>query len=562
MIAASNAMIYAVLAILAALAAWRRPGTKTARAIPAVLVALAAFGLLQNGPALALPAQAILACGIGAWGSRLVGADPLRFERLVARTLPGLALMAIALYVVPLARERWAEERTLAALPPAPAGAPNVIWIVLDTVRADATSLVEASGRSTPTLAALGARGIVFEEARSPAGWTLPSHTSMFTGHWPRALYSESNRAKGYPPRRLEERFTTIAEHLRNHGYATAGFVANTYFCNAWYGLAQGFSRYEDAPTDWRTILRSSGLGRRLMLAVGNPPQERDDAAFSRRDAATIHAEALDWLDQRSSPDRPFFLFLNHFDAHDPYLSDCADVARQEQVWLQRWHACPKSDLPGERVRRARERYDACVEALDRRLGELISELDRRGALANTLLIVTSDHGELFGERGAFLHGPDLHREATHVPLVIVPPGTAALAGRRIAEPVSLRELPATIADLTGTDPAGVAFPGRSLARFWRAGSEARSDPVYCDTGGRADPRGTRRVPCALVAEGFAYLRGGDGREELYDRRTDPAETVNLADQPALAERLARMRALVVAIESDGEPSAAPGSAP
>lgn len=544
MIAASNLMVFAALAVpAAALGRWRG-GTAMARRTSGALAALAAFGLIQNLPGLALPAQAMLACGFGAWAGRRVAAAPARFAGMVSRSLPALGLAAAGLYVAPLARDRWEEHRTLAALPAPPAGAPNVIWIVLDTVRADATGLVEPSGGRTPNLLALASRGVAFEEARSPAGWTLPSHTSMFTGRWPHQLYSEANRAKGYPPRRLEERFTTIAEHLRDRGYATAGFVGNTYFCNAWYGLGQGFARYEDAPTDVRTIVRSGGLGRRLAHAVGNPPVERDDAAISRRDAATINAEALAWLDDRPDAERPFFLFLNYFDAHDPYLTDCGPVSEEDRGWLQRWHSSPKHALPAERARRARERYDACVEELDRRLGALVAELERRGALANTALIVTSDHGELFGERGGYLHGPDLHREATHVPLVIVPPG--GHEGRRVPAPVSLRDLPATIADLTGTEGA---FPGRSLARFWRAGGDATPEAVFCDTGGRADPRGGRHVPCALVAEGFAYVRGGDGREELYDRARDPGETRDVAGEAGMADRLERMRALAAGIE-------------
>ena len=114
-----------------------------------------------------------------------------------------------------------------------------MLLVVLDTVRADRLSLYGYGRDTTPNLARLAERGVVFNEARSAAPWTLPSHASLFTGRWPHELNVSGDRP-------LDGTFPTLAEFLAKHGYATAGFVGNTYFCNSWYGLNRGFFHYED----------------------------------------------------------------------------------------------------------------------------------------------------------------------------------------------------------------------------------------------------------------------------------------------------------------------------
>ena len=110
---------------------------------------------------------------------------------------------------------------------------------------------------TTPHLDRLAARGSRFVNARAPGTWTLPSHSSMFTGRWPRELSARINRP-------LDGTFPTLAEAMMQQGYATAGFVGNTFFCNTWHGLARGFIHYADTPLRIQTILRSSGIGRKL----------------------------------------------------------------------------------------------------------------------------------------------------------------------------------------------------------------------------------------------------------------------------------------------------------
>ena len=175
--------------------------------------------------------------------------------------------------------------------------------------------------------------------------------------------------------------------------------------------------------------------------------------------------------------------------------------------------------------------YDDCISYLDRRLGLLLDELGRRGVLDDTLVIVTSDHGEHFGDHLLFFHGCSLYRQLVQVPLVIVDPN-GGLPSRVVAEPVSLRDLPATVVDLLGLE-RDAPFPGRSLAGFWARPRQAVSapvEPLLMETGTPLLLTNQGREPAAkgpmksLVAGGMHYIRTGDGVEELYALDADPEE--------------------------------------
>jgi arylsulfatase A-like enzyme len=197
---------------------------------------------------------------------------------------------------------------------------------------------------------------------------------------------------------------------------------------------------------------------------------------------------------------------------------------------------------------RALRSYEASIAYLDYEVGHLVAELDRRGLWDNTLLIITSDHGEEFGEgHGIRGHGKSLYWPVLHVPLVILFPGRVP-AGLRVSEPVTLRGLPITIADLVGLD--GTPLPGRSWARAWD-GSGSVGDTVLVELTSASDA--PRSAPIgkgdmkAVVLDSLHYIRNGDGSEEVYDVVRDPIERTNLIDRvdPAV---LARFRAIVGAI--------------
>ena len=218
--------------------------------------------------------------------------------------------------------------------------------------------------------------------------------------------------------------------------------------------------------------LRSSALGRGVVSLARLPV----GGGRGRKTAADINDDFLDWLSEQEEG-RPFFVFLNYFDAHSPYVvpGGCdRHFGRRaetpaELALLQDWENRPKQNVPESEATLASDAYDDCIGYLDSQIGKLMDELKSRGLLDNTLVVITSDHGEELGEHGLFGHGRSLYSQELHVPLVILVPGGSA-AGRVVSEPVSLRDLPATFVDLLGYAQDS-PFPGKSLARYWQAGS-------------------------------------------------------------------------------------------
>lgn len=541
MVPLSDALLFGVLGVAAAAAA------RVIRARWPLVVGVAsvcfaaAFSLLLVYRGLSNLAYATLALGLAlqvAPGAVFLVREP----RLLARV--GLTATACAGAVLPFLPGGRNEPPT-AALEPARPGAPNVLFIVLDTVRAQSLNLGGAGPLTSPRLEALARRGARFRQARTPAAWTLPAHAAMFTGRWAFELSARLDQP-------LDDRQPTVAEFLAQHGYETAGFVANTMFGSTYFGLDRGFEHYEDVAVTPVEFLRSALLGRFLLKACvpDLAARDRPTAYFYRKDAAAMNRDVLTWIDQREG-ERPFFAFLNYFDAHDPYIPPEHTTARfgpgprdqRDVETLRDWHRIDKTRQPKRIVRLARNRYLECVAAVDSEVGELLDEIEARGLLERTVVIVTSDHGELLGEHGLFGHGQSLHSQVTRVPLVLVAPGRAP-AGRVVAEPVSLTDLPATIADLTGLADRA-AFPGRSLARFWRIGAVAGGDEpmVLSETVDDEDSAHPSPTPGrSLIHEGKVYLRGRDGREQIFDLATDPNEKHDLSADPRWSGLLKRFR--------------------
>ena len=285
---------------------------------------------------------------------------------------------------------------------PAAAGSPNVLLLVLDTVRAKSLGLYGAKRATSPNIDRLAGTGVTFAEARSTAPWTLPSHAGMFTGRWPGELFR-------YHEQRLDPSVPTLAGYLGRNGYATAGFVANTFYCNSGFGLSSGFDHYEDfdkisrvSPTE---ILRNAEVGRRLIALVGDDQVAK---SVERKDADRINADFLRWLPERS--DRPFFAFLNYMDAHAPYAA-AADgrhfglraTTPAEVEAMARWHELEYVPDDPRTTELAVDSYDDCIAHLDDALGEQVTLREER---------VTLDRHPVDRPVGAV--GTDAFRERTH----------------------------------------------------------------------------------------------------------------------------------------------------
>jgi arylsulfatase A-like enzyme len=395
----------------------------------------------------------------------------------------------------------------------------------------------------------------------------------MFTGRWLHEL------SVGWLTP-LDRTFPTLAEFLGDRGYATAGFVANTSYCAADSGLARGFTHYQDFIFPELTALKMAVLVSRALKGVQAIVYFTEDWLASagllphverlwrsldtdRKGAAVVNRELLDWLAQRTQPERPFIAFLNYFDAHDPYQLLPGRLHRfgveptdnYHRILIQRWWELDKTTVSPDGVAFAADLYDDCIADLDEQLGKLVDELDRRGVLAQTWLIIASDHGESFGEHaGIFCHGQSLYETELHVPLLVVPPG-GSTTKQAVKEPVSLRELAATIVDVAGLAESA-PFPGLSLARFWKqpskvapvqppSASPALAEVVPNDPRDRNSWGGPRKLsPLGAVKEKeWSYIRHeGDVREELFHLRQDPKEQHNLAGEPATQTTLEQMR--------------------
>jgi arylsulfatase A-like enzyme len=487
------------------------------------------------------------------------------FLWLVRRTCPFLIGALLVMVVIDFGRRTWSEYGSNTALPPPRTPGRNVLLITWDTVRTNNLSLHGYRRQTTPNLQRFAERGARFDRAFATAPWTLPSHSSIFTGRWPHELTS------GWLSP-LDGAQTTLAEYLTAHGYDTAGFVANLDYCSWETGLSRGFAHYEDYPLALGEVFtRYIALGSRLDLITPASVLNRLLKAYfgdsydviprsneHAKNAAAINHSLLNWLSWQEGRGSPFFAFLNYNDAHSPYevpdrsipAFGLRPVSYLDRATLKSWDTLDKSKVSPVHIQMAIDLYDDSIFYMDHQFGMLVDELDRRGVLDNTLVIVASDHGEHLGDHGLFFHGCSLYRQLVGVPLVIVSRGRVP-EGRVIVPPVSLRDIPATVVDLLELNEAA-RFPGRSLGRFWQANgltAESSSEPVLMEADKPPSLTNQGREPVAkgpmqaIVSEGMHYIRSADGFEELYFLDPDPEEQSSVAAYPGAAETLKQLRA-------------------
>ncbi|MFN2399274.1 MAG: sulfatase [Gemmatimonadaceae bacterium] len=512
-------LLFAIPTVLLLLVHRLRPWAVTLRVVVGVYVFLAVVSVLFLHQKIHAVAIALLGLGLAVAAGRLVVSHRARFFWLIRRVTVAAVALVVLLACAVEGGLVVSERRELAALPAALSGAPNVLFIILDTVRALNLSVYGYARATSPNLDRLAQRGVVFDRAMATASWTMPSHASMFTGRWPYEL------VVGRKEQLLPLKVPTIAEVLRDHGYYTAGFVANPRVSRI-SGLAAGMIHHEDFDHSFGMFLQSSALVRKVASKKWFRRLTGYYQPLVRKNAREINEDFLAWLP--SAEKRPFFAFINYMDAHAPYLPP--------PPFDTLFHRGVRGRRPplGEELNVARQpadfvdievaAYDGSIAYLDNQLGRLFAELDRRGVLQNTLIIISADHGEELGERGEFGHGHSQRLEILHVPLIIVPPGGARTMPR-VSQPVSLRSVPSTVLEVTGVR-TNVRFPGRSLAVHWR--SPKSTDVEFADTV-LAQVRGT----ISAFAGRYHYFRDNTGRPFLYDHQADLLEETNLASVPA-----------------------------
>jgi len=478
----------------------------------------------------------VLVCaGIALQIARSAANRPAGYVRLARKMTPWmLGLVVLAAAGIP-ATKAASEMVITARLPDARPGAPNVLLIVLDTVRADHLGAYGYSVPTSPNLDAFAEQAVTFERCFSGSPWTLPAHATMFTGRYQHESGVEWLRA-------LTDKYPTLAEVFTGSGYATAGFVGNVVYCLRENGIARGFTHYEDILVRPGTIAIGSSVGRLIASAALGPLM----IELSRNNATTVTDSFLGWLD--GGDERPFFAFLNYFDAHAPYLPPDEFMARfgpREPHVVNRFG---RTEWSAAELQGFVNAYDADLLYIDHELQRIFDRLRTDGVLDDTIVIVTSDHGAQFGEHGLMDHGNSLYRPLLHVPLMVRFPARVPV-GSRVKEFVSLRDLAATVLDLSGANrPAEIL--GNSLAPLWDSGGEAATfSPLLSEvTAGIRTPSHepvSRGDMVSLVQDGWHLIINGDNVMELYDIRVDPREDNDRGEDAEQAPRVERMRAAI-----------------
>lgn len=482
-----------------------------------------------------------LAIGLGVVFSRWMRRDPSARLQFLRKTLKPLAVATLGMILASAAGYRVREWLWMKQLPPAPPNAPSVLLIVLDTLRADRVGAYGYPRPTTPFLDSLASESVVFDHAFANSSWTLPSHASLFTGRLPYE-HEATNTLVIY-----DGRFRTLAQELSSRGYATAGFVSNTYYGTPAHGMAHGFQRYENLFTGPWDIFRRTLIGRKFEQARGEFGEK-----YGRMHAPEITQRFLRWVEQQ--PRRPFFAFLNFMDHHSP-------LAPPPEL-VQKFAAMPEPPNPAAvdfakltprlqaRMGVVKNEYDAALAYVDEELRRMFDELRARGLDRNLLVIITSDHGESFGEHGIIEHRNSLYLEQVRVPLILRMPEKLP-AGRRASGAVGLEAIPATVMSLAALD--GHPFPGTPVTACLTEGA-CENNRVIAEL----DGAGTEDVaPGDPIAQGWVrsiltsrwhFILQQDGKVELYDWSVDPAETNNLVADPnwqkLVSEFLRELRSL------------------
>lgn len=397
----------------------------------------------------------------------------------------------------------------------APCSGCNVLVIGVDTLRADHVHAFGYERDTTPTLDSLAAKGYAFTNAIAPASWTVPSFMSVMTGVYP-TIHGVVNKYVVF--NKSEQQLTnlkeispsieTLAEAMKSAGYVTGGFTGDAGVSGA-FGYKQGFDAYTDEKT------------------------------FGGFENSSKHA--LEWLDNQKG--KKFFMFFHGYDLHGQFAPSTTTPHRYVDAnYRGVYNGSPKQ----EAILREQElvsplwmtdadakfwmaTYDEKVRSADDQLKLFLDELQKRGVLENTLIVVVADHGEEFYEHKGIDHGHTLYDEQIHVPLMFVVPGMKG--GVVIPQQVSTMDIAATLFKLTGITPSEQwqkqLKSGVDITAYFTDSQKPGND-VFSET----DYRDFTHKRSVRTADGWKLIVTlQTGKEELYDLNTDPKELKNLVNE-------------------------------
>jgi len=538
------------ITLVLGLLARRKPKLQNFRILIFLLTALTLYDWLLILHRLTHLASLLLACGIATVLSKWLAARQALAVRFWSRTLPVLCAALAVIFIAVAGGSWWREKRALADLPASVPGSPNVLVVVIDTLRADHLSAYGYPRTTTPTIDRLAHEGVLFENAVSASSWTFPSHVSLLTGQY---LFENGlgkiPRLRVWPSRDQTIPVPMIGEDLERRGYRTAAFSANRVCFDQTLGFGRGFQRFEDFDfstydalsrtilgREFGRLLLSRGLVRRVVARLGwqyDADLEGTAATWKthvldsrpqRKRGDEINRELLTWID--SGPrSHPFFAFLNYFDVHEFYGGPPS--------FSRPWPDDKPLDL-----------YDSGINYVDGCIARLMAELAHRRLDHNTLVIITADHGEMFGEHGLENHGKSLYWDLIHVPLIFWYPGRIP-AGVRVPRTVSTTSLPTTLSTwLPG--PTNFRFPGHSLAQFFDSSnaSSPTSDPAIAELAFNSYEFDLKTIPrysfpsdlegsMKSVVSGHWHLIAHKSLgNQLYNVASDPHENNDLINTP------------------------------
>jgi arylsulfatase A-like enzyme len=393
---------------------------------------------------------------------------------------------------------------------------PNIVMILVDTMRRDRLTPYGYGRATTPAMARwLAAPGTVVEEAYRGAPWTLPSVVSLFTGRYPGEMLGSDLSAFGIPPE-----IAPLAERLRAAGFDTAGFLANpTLHVGA--GFERGFSTFYAPPADLTWI---------------------------NRHADDLNRHALPWIAAHQDEARPFFLYLHYVDPHDPYLNP--DIVANQSPFEDHYSGPVTGDWvhgiysgkivlqdPVRDIAHLSSLYDAEVHYADRYIGEALASF-RPEVLANTVFVLTADHGEELFDHGGWKHGQTTYEEQVHVPLLWRWDGHIR-AGARLAGTVRLLDVAPTLAAAAGA-PADPGWEGANLLPALTGAQPLAERPAFVEglSGGPLRAAAVLGGEKLMVFNREEPFKPADElqdhnwhvdlarlhRLELYDLKADPGE--------------------------------------
>ena len=442
---------------------------------------------------------------------------------------------------------------------------PNIVLLTLDTLRADHLSCYGYERETSPFIDKIANEGILFEECIATSSWTLPSHASLFTGLFPSehgAIYSAEDKSKAS---QLPDKLTTLAEILKKEGYKTAGFIGGPYLASV-FGMGQGFDYYNDRLGPIGKVYFDKITFLRFILAIFKDKINLYKLSSSietglidvwnyiygesftknsighvgwKKKANEINAVVLPWI--KRNKDTRFFLFVNYFDPHAPYglpkgyknhynrgyKSNLGGLVSQLNNIMYRKYSPTEDDLNF-----LISLYDSQINFLDLHIAQLFDTLVSCGIDRNTIVVITSDHGEAFGEHGLMQHGFSLYEDQIKVPLLLW--GIKQFPGsQRISTQVQIIDILPTILNLINIPPPK-NIRGQSLiplisgredsVRPYALAEIFEDKAVY-----RFGEEFRRDLKCVRTSE-WKHITSSTGEKELYNVIEDRKEMRNLTD--------------------------------